>query len=172
MDFSRQCKVHPDKFCFICGEYMLVKDRKTITPLVEETYISYFGRDLENRNQPWTPNFACKSCYDNLRQWKIGKRPSMPFSQPTLWNTPMNHPTDCYFCNTNIVGYNKQKKDSVMYPDVASVVKPVPHDEHNPIPSTSLNSTSVNGGKLAITVVLKYQSYQRMHYNTGTQGRI
>ena len=143
-----RCKVHPDKFCYICGKYMLVKDRKTISPLVKETYFSYFGRNVESC-QPWTPNFACASCYDNLRQWKRGERPSMPFPQPTLWNAPVNHPTDCYFCNVNVVGYNKlNRNDSVKYPDVASVVKPVPYDESNPVPSSSVI------GKLAMTVLL------------------
>lgn len=153
MDSNLRCRVHPDKFCFVCGQYMLEKDKKTITSLLAEAYIGYFGRTLEN-HQPWAPSYVCKTCYDNLRQWKMGKRPSMPFAQPMLWNNSTNHPIDCYFCNAHVSGYNKLKKNLMKYPDVPSVTKPIPHDTNNPKPSISLGSTSTNAGKSTMIVTV------------------
>ena len=49
------------------------------------------------------------------------------------WREPKNHATDCYFCSTNITGFNKNKHN-IVYPDCESALKPVPHDVENPVP--------------------------------------
>ena len=45
-----------------------------------------------------------------------------------------NHTTDCYFCLTNIAGFNKKNKHNIVYPDCESALNPVEHDVENPVP--------------------------------------
>ena len=59
----------------------------------------------------------------------------MPFATPMVWREQKDHSSDCYFCMTDIKGYTSKNKKLIMYPDVPSAMKPVPHDEFLPVPN-------------------------------------
>ena len=42
----RQCRNHPDVFCYICGEYMLAKYRFNVRDFTKRAYKDSFGRKL------------------------------------------------------------------------------------------------------------------------------
>ena len=44
------------------------------------------------------------------------------------------HFDDCYFCKTNLVGYNKKNRKNTVYPSVPSATRPIPHSDENPVP--------------------------------------
>ena len=77
-----------------------------------------------------------------------GKHKSgMPFSTPMIWLSPVNHPTDCYFClTTNLNGYNSNSKKYINYSDTSTAIRPVPRSPKdsapNP-PNLSLCSISI-----------------------------
>jgi hypothetical protein len=52
----------------------------------------------------------------------------MNFDVPMLWREPKDHQSDCYFCLCNISGFSGKGKKSIVYPDVESATKPIPHD--------------------------------------------
>ena len=48
----------------------------------------------------------------------------LKYSQLTEWNQPLNE-NDCYFCKTDVRGYNSKNKDTLKYAQVRSVKKAV-----------------------------------------------
>ena len=55
----------------------------------------------------------------------------MPFVVPVVWREPSNHTAVCYFCMVLPVsgGITKKKKWTIVYPNIPSAVRPVPHGE-------------------------------------------
>ena len=60
----------------------------------------------------------------------------MSFAVPTVWREPSIHVTDCYFCMAPPVSgaITKKKKWAVVYPNIPSAVRPVPHGEGISVP--------------------------------------
>jgi len=53
-----------------------------------------------------------------------------------VWREQSNHVDDCYFCLVPPLsgGITKQKKSTVVYPNIPSALRPVPHGDGLPIP--------------------------------------
>ncbi|XP_064117706.1 uncharacterized protein LOC135223132 [Macrobrachium nipponense] len=126
------------RFCYICGHVVLPDRQAKITNFVKKAYQAYFGVKLGDQDKPFAPHICCKTCAENLRDWRNKKRKCMPFGVPMVWKSmpfgvPMvwregkDHVTDSYFCMTNLKGINRKNKHNVQYPDVPSAIKPVPH---------------------------------------------
>ena len=49
---SRSCQNYPDCFCYICGEWKTVDNRKSITDFVRKAYYAYFGMKLGDQDKP------------------------------------------------------------------------------------------------------------------------
>jgi len=60
----------------------------------------------------------------------------MPFGVPMVWRVPTNHSTDCYFCMVSPIknGMSMKKKSTLVYPNIPSAIRPVPHGDELPIP--------------------------------------
>ena len=102
----RECINDPYRFCFICGSYILQKQRRPVNGFVKKLYYSY----LKLGDQEWAPNFVCETCLANLRGWSKGKRKSLSFGVPMIWREPKDHVTNCYFCLTKTEGFILKKK--------------------------------------------------------------
>ena len=63
-----------------------------------------------------------------------GNRAALKFGIPMIWREPANHFDDCYFCMTNLVGYNKKTRKNILYPSIPSATRPIPHSDENPVP--------------------------------------
>ena len=61
----------------------------------------------------------------------------MPFAVPMIWREPTCCATECYFCLTIVDGITKKNKGSIVYPNVPSAIRPVPHSENLPVPVAS-----------------------------------
>ncbi|KAJ8729128.1 hypothetical protein PYW08_000709 [Mythimna loreyi] len=133
---SRKCVNSADNFCYICGKVTLTNQRCSITQRLETAYFHYFGIKIKNQDKSWVPHFSCTTCSTNLIKWLNKKKRSLPFGVPMVWREPTNHANDCYFCLTPPIqhGISRKKKRSVVYPDVASVSRPVPHGINLPVP--------------------------------------
>ena len=59
----------------------------------------------------------------------------MPFGVPMVLLEQQNHFNDCYFCLCKITGFNKKNKAGIIYPNLPSAMRPVPHGPDVPIPS-------------------------------------
>ena len=63
----------------------------------------------------------------------------MPFAVPVVWREGKDCVTDRYFCMTNLQGINCKNKHRVQYPDVLSIVRPVPHGPDLPAAEPDCN---------------------------------
>lgn len=144
----RKCKLSPDIFCYICGCFTTLKQRTNISKFVEKAYHAYFGIKLGDQDKSWAPHSVCRSCTENLRNWTKGKRSNLTFGIPMVWREPQNHIDDCYFCLTNITGFNSKTKSAIQYPNLPSAIRPVSHSDEVPIPVfCSLDSSDDEGGQ-------------------------
>ena len=130
----RSCKNHPDCFCYICGKYKTVDNRKSITNFVQKVYYGYFGIKLGGQDKPWVPNVVSKTCVERLRQWTSGTKQSMRFGVPMFLREPTDHVDDCYFFFINVTGVNKNKHKSLSYKSFLSAIGPVAHSTDVSIP--------------------------------------
>lgn len=92
----RKCKTDLYSFCFICGQFTLLSQRKSIADLVKKAFLAYFGVPLADQDKSWAPHKICNSCVTRLRKWTGGKR-SLNFGVPVMWLEPTNHVDDRYF---------------------------------------------------------------------------
>ena len=51
-----------------------------------------------------------------------------------VWREPRNHADDCYFCLTNITGFNAFSRKKIKYPNLQSAMRPVTHSDDLPVP--------------------------------------
>lgn len=130
----RECKNHPDIFCYVCGNLTTKVQRRTITMDLKRVYKSYFGCHLGDQDKLWAPHQICSACSNGLRDWLHKKKPSMPFATPMIWREPRDHHSDCYFCTVNVIGFSGKNKHKIVYPNLDSARRPVKHDETMPIP--------------------------------------
>ena len=73
----------PDKFCYICGKFILSGQERNITEAVKESYKAYFGILLGDQDKTFAPHKCCKTCVEGLRQWRQGKKKR----ELTVWRT-------------------------------------------------------------------------------------
>ena len=106
------------------------------TAVVKKAYHNYFGCKVGDQDKSWAPHYCCNTCATTLRQWLNQKRESMPFAIPLVWQEPTDHSSNCYFCMIPPVGkgMSRKKKWTLEYPNIPSVLCPVPHGEEVPIP--------------------------------------
>lgn len=103
---SRGCVNCPDSFCYICGEFVVKKQQRSITDFVKKVYFAYFGVKIGDQDKSWAPHRVCSGCVEGLRSWSKGKVKSFRFGVPMIWREPRNHSDDCYFCSCNVQGYS------------------------------------------------------------------
>lgn len=129
-----RCLNSPDSFCYVCGCYALVRQRRNISSFVKRAYKAYFEVALGDQDKKWAPHIVCHNCEEMLRDWTKGKRNGLPFGVPMVWREPTDHHNDCYFCMVNIKGVGKKNRHKISYPNIPSVTRPIPHSEQLPIP--------------------------------------
>ena len=61
------------------------------------------------------------------------------FPVPMVWREPRNHADDCYFCLTNITGFNASSRKKIKYPNLRSDMRPVPNSDDLPVPTPLVN---------------------------------
>ena len=66
----------------------------------------------------------------------FGEKVDMGFAVPMIWREQRDHITDCYFCLTKTKGYNQRNRKKILYPNLPSAIRPVPHSADLPVPIT------------------------------------
>ena len=113
---SRGCLNKANSFCYVCGDFTTVAQRRTITSLFRTAYFHYFDCKIGNQDKSWAPHICCKPCYNGLIAWFNGKKAAFNFAVPMVWREPRNHADDCYFCLTNITGFNASSRKKINIP--------------------------------------------------------
>ena len=68
-----------------------------------------------------------------VRDWLNEKRFNAIFNTHGL-EEQKNHLDDCYFCLVNITGFSVKNKHTIVYPDLESTWRPIPHKTSLPVP--------------------------------------
>ena len=134
-----RCLNKANSFCYVCGDFTTVAQRRTITSLLRTAYLHYFDRKNGDQDKSWSPHICYKPCYNGLTAWFNGKKASSNFAVPMVWREPRNHADDCYFCSTNITGFNAHSRKKIEYPNLRSAMRPVPHSDDLPVPTPPIN---------------------------------
>ncbi|GBL81380.1 hypothetical protein AVEN_143679-1 [Araneus ventricosus] len=131
---TRGCYNDLNKFCYICGEVTIKKQQRNITDFVKKLYFAYFGVKLGDQDKSWASHIVCCVCVGELKQWLSGEQKSLGFGIPIIWREPSNHSDYCYFCSLNVYGFNAINRKGIVYPNIPSAMRPVPHGPGIPIP--------------------------------------
>ena len=132
---SRDCKKSADCFCYICGELAVERQKLNITTIVRQVYCAYFGVKIGDQEKTWAPHYVCQTCVEGLRRWLKGEQEAFRFEVPMVWQEPKNHRDDCYFCSTGVHRFNLKNKKNIVYPNLQSAIRPVPHGPEIPVPT-------------------------------------
>lgn len=135
----RDCKNHPDTFCYVCGSFTPKSQKRSITKDIEKIYRIYFGCPLGDQDKAWAPHIICTACSNGLRDWLNRRKTSMPFAIPMIWREPRDHHADCYFCSVNVAGFSVKNKHNIIYPNLESARRPIAHDDTLPVPVPPLD---------------------------------
>ena len=131
----RGCLNKANSFCYVCGHFTTVAQRRTITSLLRTAYFHYFDCKIGDEDKSWAPHICCKPCYNGLTAWFNGKKAAFNFAVPMVWRESRNPADDCYFCLTNITGFNASSRKKIKYLNLRSAMKPVSHSDDLPVPT-------------------------------------
>ena len=118
----RGCLSNANSFCYVCGDFTTVAQRRTITSLLRTAYFHYFDCKIGDQDKSWAPHICCKPYYNGLTAWFNGKKAAFNFALPMVWREPRNHADDCYFCLTNITGFNASSRKKIKYLNLRSAM--------------------------------------------------
>ena len=135
----RVCLNKANSFCYVCGDFTTVAQRRTITSLLRTAYFHYFDCKIGDQDKFWAPHICCKPSYNGLTAWFNGKKAAFNFAVPTGWREPGNHADDCYIYLINITGFNVPSRKKIKYPNLRSGMRPVPHSDDISVPTLSVN---------------------------------
>ena len=133
------CLKKANSFCYVCGDFTTVSQRRTITSFLRTAYFHYFDCKIGDQDKSWAPHICCKPCYNGLTAWINAKKAAFNFAVPMVWREPPNLADNCYFCLTNITGFNASSRKKIKYPNIRSVMIPIPHSDDLPVPTPPVN---------------------------------
>ena len=128
----RGCLNKANSFCYVCGDFTTVAQRRTITLLLRTAYFHYFDCKIGDQDKSWDPHI----CYNGLTAWFNGKKAAFNFAVLMVWRELRHHADDCYFCLTNITGFNASSRKKI---NLRSAMRPVPHSDDLPVPTPPVN---------------------------------
>ena len=111
-----KCKCNLDCFCYICGQFTVVKQTVQVNDFVRNAYYAYFDMKLGDQDKACALHTVCKSCVETHRQRTKG----MKKSNDPIWRESRNHVDDCYFCITPAYGFTNKTKHKIQYPNLDS----------------------------------------------------
>ena len=84
-----------NSFCYVCGDFTTVAQRRTITSLLRSAYFHYFDCKIGDHNKSRAPHICCKPCYNGRTAWFNGKKAAFNFAVPMVWRETRNNADNC-----------------------------------------------------------------------------
>lgn len=123
------CKNNIDKFCYVCGHYLISKRKKGYFRAgLKSAYEDYFNQTVIF-GVPWVPNTICKTCFNYLLEWQRCTRKLIPFGAPMIWIYPVEHNS---LNVKKMFGSTKKSLKNVEYISVLIAQILLPHSENIP----------------------------------------
>jgi hypothetical protein len=118
---------------------------------------------IKNHDKSWTPKICSARCAVILRSWLNGKSIALPFGVSMIWREQTDHAMNCYFCCTKIFGYSAKNKKQIVYSNMPSATRPVPHPEMVPVPTYLVDFTEDEMETEGATAVLSSSDDEFYH---------
>lgn len=153
-----------DKFCFICGRFTSVVNRRNRNDDFVQLYNKYYGLDWEEGSGVFAPKFGCSACLTALNRWSAGKQEKAKYRVPVLWKNQeqLHNPAQCYFCVNFRRGIGMQNRVKYQATPFASL--PVEHTLNSPpknmnadILSSTGSGPELGASSMEITTSSEYQ---------------
>jgi len=150
---SWKCVNNLDNFCCICREVTFASRKCSITPTLKKAHFLYFSYKVGDKK--WALHMCCTTCSSKLNAWVNGKGHCMTFGVPMVWRAQSNHITNCYFCMVPPIqnDMSMKKKSTLVYPNIPSAIRPVPHGDELPVPEPPDSFASIL--MMMMTVILQ-----------------
>ena len=108
-------------------------------------YCAYFGYAVGDQDKVWSAHYCCLDWSGKLSKWFSGKKVDVGFAVPMIWREQRDHITDCYFCLAKTKDYNQRNRKEILYPNLPSVILPVPRSANLTIPIPPLCLPELKG---------------------------
>lgn len=59
---THECDKYADKFCYVCGEFEVRKNRRSLSAKLKSVYEECFGIEVENQVMKWVLHVVCSNC--------------------------------------------------------------------------------------------------------------
>ena len=69
-----ECKNKPDSFCYVCGCYTLLFQRRNITSFVKRAYKAYFQIPLGGKDKKWSSHIVYHNCEESFAIGQKGNK--------------------------------------------------------------------------------------------------
>jgi len=101
----------------------------------KKAYFLYFDCKVGDQDTKCAPHVCCTTYSSKHNAWVNGKGRFMPFGVPMVWRMPRNRSTDCYLCMVYPIqnGMSMKKKSTLVYTNIPSAIRPVPHGDGLPV---------------------------------------
>jgi len=169
----QKCVNNPNDLCYIYGEVAFDSKKCLITPAIKKVYFLYFGCKVGDQDTKWAPHVCCTTCSCKFNAWVNGKGRCMPFGGPIVWRMPCNYRTDCYFCIVPPIqnGMSMKKKSKLVYPNIPSAIRPVPHGDGLLVPESPGDFATYYEDKRVLLQTAKNSSHQLQEMQTTSQAQ-
>lgn len=67
------CVNDPNAFCFICGEFVIPKNRRSFSDILKRKYEACYGISVKKFNKILSPESLCSYCVSCLHKWEKRK---------------------------------------------------------------------------------------------------
>lgn len=121
-----------DLFCFICGKFTSLKNKRGRTDLFASLYSAYY--EMEWIEENYVPKVGCSACFSSLSRWSKKIREKPKYKVPVTWCNPGQHnEQECYFCvNVFASKLTSIKKDTIEYIGTQHTMLPIAHNTDSP----------------------------------------
>jgi hypothetical protein len=156
----RKCWIHPDTFCYLCGELTFKSQRRNFTSFIKKYYELYFGCKVCDQDKSWALHICCVT-YVRLPTGWVNVTSQTPFAVSIDWREPTDNPSDCYLCLTNLTGITSKSKHTVKFPDFPSAIRAIPHREELSVPEPPESKI------LAMTTLISWIRLEAVSFERG-----
>src|SRR5699024_10325496 len=92
------------------------KTRKTKTHFdaawIKLAYVGDYKNKFDDRTD-WAPDSICDRCYIQLFNWYHCFQRVRLFVRPVCWLNPLNPESECFFCNTSLIGTSTHNRENL-----------------------------------------------------------
>jgi hypothetical protein len=101
---TKGCIKSPDTFCYVCGQFVIKKQRRNITDFVKKSVLCVFWKETGWSRQIMGSAKGLLRLCQRIKTMDSRFEEIFSFWNINDWREPGNHSDDCYFWSCNMRG--------------------------------------------------------------------